>query len=155
MNIKHLLAVTALVALPFVAKAAETTSDWSCTVKSGSDSKYTARVCTSPAIASGTTATKGLLLKACDAAVRVYWKSSAAADSSVSIFVGPSTAVSAVAGVAGAGSAIAATAVASATLAGTGQCYVWGNKVNVLGGTETTTFYTIEQSGDFRVSKPW
>ncbi len=148
--------MTALAALPLAAaNAVESTSAWTCTTKSGLDSKFVTRVCTSPAIASPTTSTQGLQLVSCDANARVYWKSSAAASSSVTVVVGPNTAISATAGVAGTAAATAATTVASATIPGGTACYIWGDKTNVAGATETTTFYTVEQTNQFRVSKPW
>lgn len=138
-----------------LANAAESSSNWTCTTKTGVNSKFLSRVCVSPAIASPTTSTKGLQLQSCDANTRIYWKSSGASNSSVTVFVGPSAAISATAGVAGTAAATAATAVASATIPATTGCYVWGDKTNVTGATESTTFYTLEQSNEFRVSRPW
>lgn len=155
MKLQHLLAASALLALPLAANAAESATAWTCTTKTGMDSRFTTRVCTSPAIASPTTATQGLQLKACDANVKVFWKSSAASSTSTSVFVGPNTSVSGTAGTLGSAAANAVTAAASTTLPATGQCYVWGNITPVAGATETTTFYTIEQSNEYRVSKPW
>lgn len=134
----------ALLALPVAAKAAETTTKW---VPSSPDQNG-ATLWTSPAIASPTTATAPLKLKSCDANVKLYWKSSAAASTSVSILVGPSSGVSTSAI---SPSVLAVVAPTSTTLLGTGQCYVWGNIVPVAGATETTTFYAIEQSGSYRI----
>lgn len=137
------LPALALLALPVAAHAAETTTPW---VPSTPDQNG-ATLWTSPAIVSGTTATSPLKLKACDANLKVYVRSSAASSTSTSLAVGPSRGVSYTMGSLG----TASTTATSATLAGLGQCYVWGNITPAVGATEATTFYVLEQSGSYRV----